>query len=205
MKDDQELLPLDEIELKPEVLRSVVAIRTRTIPPEMISEHPGKSGKKFRYLKHTNATDIMLDSGLPWDYEVLSYQVFPDRSVAALCRLTVKLHLKDGSWVSRTITEVGVHDGNVQPPLPVASAVASAASRGLPRCIFRMFGLGKELYPDSVTPPAGWLRALLGYSKNLKIPEGDLIEALKKADITKENLQEHYEEAIEIVHSLRKG
>jgi len=204
MKDDEQLLPLDQLELKPEVLRAVVAIRTRKIPPEMISEHPGKGGKKFRYLKHTNATDIMLDSGLPWDYEVLSYQVFPDKSVSALCKLTVRLQLKDGTWVSRTITEVGVHDGNVQPPLPTASAVAAAASRGLPRCIFRMFGLGKELYPDSVTPTAGWWSALNGYARNLKVAEADLIEALKKAGITKDDLEERYEEAIEIARGLKK-
>lgn len=196
----EEILALD---LSPEVLRAVQSLKTGTLPPEMISNHPGKGGKVFSYVKHTHATQTMNDSGLLWDFHanIGDAVLYEDRSAAVPCTLTVRLVLTTGETIERSVTEVGAfEDGSGV--MPKAMILASAASRGLPRCMMRMFGWGLELYPDSRTPPVGWWKALRGYAATKKIASSDLREELKKRGFEEKDLELRYEEAVQIINKM---
>lgn len=207
-EDKKKLAMVDEIlslDLAPEVVQAVVSLKTGKLPPEMISNHPGKGGRIFSYVKHTHATMTMNNSGLLWDYDadVGNATLFEDRSAAVPCKLTVRLVLNDGSTIERHVTEVGAFEDGTG-VMPKAMILASAASRGLPRCMMRMFGWGIELYPESATPPVGWWKALRGYAASKKIASKDLRAELKKRGFEEEDLELRYEEAVEIINEMSK-
>lgn len=192
-------------ELSPQQLSALTALATQKIPDEMILSHPGKGAQTFRYVSHVHATQVMQDSGLLYDYhaDVGKAQYFDqDHSAAVPCTLTVRLYIKDDDvWVDKSITEVGVFEDQAK-TMPRAAVIAAAASRGLPRCMFRMFGFGKELYKESATPPIGWWAALTRFSRRMGVTDDDLAKRLKDEGFTGEELSNRYEEAIEIVKEM---
>lgn len=166
--------------ISPKMAKAIKAIETGTIPPEAISEHPGAGGKKFKYVKHTHATVLMNDAfQSAWDWEVRSYEVFTDGSALAIGRLTLHLPYEENGEMKihkRRIQEVG----NFKPingGMSSAASVSSASSRALLKCMFRAFGFGKELYPDTdeVTTPTGAWNLLLAQAKKMKIPNGKVL------------------------------
>lgn len=177
MSANTSMTPFTEA-IDPRVAKAIRAIETSTIPPEQISEHPGKGGKKFRYVKHTHATQLMNDAfRSAWDWEVISYEVFDDNSALAIGRITLHLPYEDNGIMKvhkRVVQEVG----NFQPlggGMNKAAAVSSASSRALLKCMFRAFGFGKELYPDKdeeVTPISAW-NLLFGQAKRFGITKGE--------------------------------
>jgi hypothetical protein len=184
--------------IDPKIAKAIQALRTSTIPKEQISEHPGKGGKKFKYVKHTHATMLMNDAFQQgWNWEVVSYEVFQDTSACVLGRMTLNLPYDDNGTMKihqRIIQEVG----NFQPiggGMNSAASVSSAASRSLLKCMFRAFGFGKELYPDKdeeVTPKAAW-NMLLQQAKRFKIEGPELMamfrakELIQQAKLTEED------------------
>jgi len=203
MNDSLAIQILAEDEITPETVRALTSLATARIPKEMISEHPGKGGRKFQYVKHTHATRVMLESGLLWDFkaDVGNAMVFDDRSAAVPCTLTVRIQLRTGEWLERSVTEVGAfEDGGAG--MPSAMMVASAASRGLPRCMMRMFGWGIELYPDSETPPVGWWRALTGLARKYKVDPKLLRDQLKEEGFSEDDLGPKFDEIVGIIKDL---
>jgi len=176
--------------IDPKIAKAIQALRTSTIPKEQISEHPGKGGKKFRYVKHTHATMLMNDAFQQgWNWEVLEYEVFSDTSACVLGRMTLNLPYDDHGTMKihqRVITEVG----NFQPiggGMNAAASVSSAASRALLKCMFRAFGFGKELYPDKdeeVTPKAAW-NMLLQQARRFKIEAIELMTMFREKGLVK--------------------
>jgi len=177
----------------------------------MLKSHPGRGGKTFTYLAHTYATTLLLDTfNMMFSHDVLQFEIFDDGTAVALVRLQIHTPIfnPDGTLqqiFTNSITEVGAFAGKVEDK---AYVVAAAASRGLCKCLMRRFGVGLELYKadDTMTKDQAW-EALWRYAKNgmqhldkdqTAAARAQLVDLLKKAGITGENLVDRFEEAYRI-------
>lgn len=194
----------------PEVLTARELIITGVTPEEAIKRHPGKGGKVFEYIKHTYGSETMRNAfGPTWGFKTGRWEYFDDRSAAIECTLWVDYSLKDdggeptGEYYRQEVTEVGMFEGGTS--MPKAFIIGSAASRGLMRCMMRMFGVGQEFYDkeDDVTPAGPWT-ALKRFGVSRGIDEETIIQAFKDAEITGDTLVEPqvFERAYKIVSEL---
>jgi len=207
--------------ISPKYVRAVNAIMDKEIPLEAIETRPGKSGKTFKYAKHTWVTETLQQGlGNAWGFEVLGWEIFneivligkekvetPMRSIVTNVRLTLYVPLENGEILTRVVGDVGVFEPNEA--MSTAMGVASAVSRGLCRVVMRALGLGLQFYKSeeqSVTPAQAWTTL-----KTFAINQGSswddefqrkYIALLKEKDITRENIVDRFSEAYEILAGL---
>ncbi|MHC4311226.1 MAG: Rad52/Rad22 family DNA repair protein [Planctomycetota bacterium] len=223
MSDDKALLVSEHSPIVvPEQLKAINAIRQRKVPDDAKKQRPGKGGQSWTYVEHTWVTRT-LQEGLQnqWSFEVLDWEVFreeikvgnamkPSVNVAARCQFTLHIVVDEGivsgekKILQRRITEVGVFEK--MPSMPTAMAIASAASRGLCRCVMRALGLGLEFYEsdDIETTPAEAWTALKTFAEKQGIDwtkewQDEFIAELDKAGITRENIVDRYDTAYHIL------
>jgi len=193
-----------DTQVSPGQLKAISALRTAKIPKEHIKKHPGKGGKTFSFVPHTIATDTLNSAlGMNWDWEILDYSLYPDNSAVARGKLTVHWTDRDGKERERKVTEMGGFDGKGDKPT-AAYVVLSACSRALLRCMLRMFGYGRELYPDDeggLTTEQAW-NTLEQYAKTKKVSKEELVAAIKTSGITKDTLVDRFEEAYALVQAI---
>jgi len=203
---------LAKVKVTPDHMEAILALRKREIPDKYISEHPGKGQQKFRYLKHTHATEVMLDSGLIFDYHVdIGNAIWfeEDHSAAVPCTLTVKLEVIDeenpanNKTIEKSVTETGFfQDGTSRKTMPRAAVITAAGSRGLPRCMMRMFGFGLDLYPEHSTPPKGWWAAFVGYAREYGVQIDAFREEIKTRGYTEDDLRPKFDEIMAILREM---
>jgi hypothetical protein len=175
-----------------DTLRSQEALRTRTVPPEIVQTHPGKGGKVFEYVPHTYATESLLDVMGQWfSHDVLEAHIAKDDSAWALVRLEIHVPFKqpDGSMdiFTNHITEIGSFDGGGG-YMSEAMMLGSAASRGLVKCMMRRFGMGLQFYKDGqeeLTVDSAWT-TIWRYVTNQLKPKDPQAIATALADKFKE-------------------
>ena len=188
--------------ISPRYLEATKALAEGKAPPEAIKSHPGKGGKTFDYLGHI-WVGKQVRSALEylWSFDVLEGHICNDGSAWTLCKFTTYVPFED-KFLENSITEVGCFDGGGG-KMSQAMMIASAASRGLVRCVMRRFGLGEELYEADVkiTVDSAW-NALKEFFEPRNVIENDVITRFKGAGITKENLVERFEEAYAIVSEM---
>ena len=189
-------------------LEGANSLATKVIPASAVKKRPGKGGQTFDYVKHTWVTEVLQNTlSHLWSFDVLNWEIFNDSkpNVAVLCKLSVNIPLQSGGFLERSVTEVGAfEDGTGK--MPTAMMVAAGASRGLCRCVMRMFGLGIQFYKDTDDPtstPDGAWTALRTFAKNKGHDNPDEIAAaLKESGISSSELVDRFEEAYAIVASL---
>ena len=203
-KVDKVQIEILDTQMSPESLKAITALRTAKIPKEYIKKHPGKGGKIFSYVSHVHATEDMHNAlGMNWDWQILDYQLFPDRSAAARGQMTLHWTDREGGAHIRTITEVGGFE-DLTGKFPSSNIVLGACSRALLRCMLRAFLYGRELYPEDESTPdekATW-NILVKYATLKKVPKEVLKKALKEAGFTAETLVDRFEEAYALVQKL---
>lgn len=188
-----------------EAMRAQQMLEEGEIPESAISEHPGKGGKVFKYVKHTFATrQLNLALGPLWSYEVLSWMVYDDRSAVAQVRLTIHYPRNDGTLFPRVITELGGFKDEVG-SMPKANMALAAVSRGLLRCMLRAFGFGQQFYEsdEEMTPKDAW-NVLHKFAVQNKIDSNELVQKMKEVGINRDNLIDRFEEAYAIAYGLTK-
>lgn len=201
-----ELLPIG---ITPEAARSLMTLQTGDVPKDAISEHPGKGGKVFSYIDHVYGRSLLwnVQWDIPFDWNVKSYELFPDDSAIVLGELAIYVHHSTYGTMRLTTTEVGMFEGNSK--MSNAAKVASAASRSFVKCLFARFGIGKELYksdnPDKMDRTAAW-GVLVAYGESNKPPveAEDIKTKLKENGIkTWDDVLNRFHEAYAIVGKMR--
>jgi len=189
-------------EISPEVIAARQNLMSGEIPPHARKVHQGKGGKMFHYFSHAWGTSQLRD-GLQayWNMACRSWEIFDDRSCAALVSLWVNWPTKDG-YLVQEITEIGAYEDSTN-KMPKAMIVASAVSRGLCKCMMRMFGIGAEFYEEDaeMTPEMAWT-SLKKFAIARGVEEQVLIDKIKEAGITKDNLLDRFGDAYSIVSEL---
>ena len=215
MTKSKALVPVFESTIvDPRQVDALNALAAKRVPKNAISEHPGKGGKMFTYVKHTWVTETLQHGlGNAWSFDVQDFQVFSD-SVAVRGTLTVLIPVNpaarqanDPPFITRTMTEIGIYE--LRNGVPIAATVASAASRCLCRCVMRMFGIGIEFYKtesDEITPAHAWT-TLKEYAKKQGkewTPEFEktFIDTMKSKGITRDNIVDRYGDAYRILSEL---
>lgn len=208
----QSSLTIRNVEISPEYIEAVNALENKKVPEYAIDRRPGKGGQTFTYINHIWATEI-LQEGLQhfWSFEVLDWETWQEdrsTSIAAKVRLTVKVPYNDPGdtelkFLERVVTEVGAFEKNRG--MPMAMGVASAVSRGLCRCMMRMFGIGIEFYKkddDGITPDKAWT-TLAQFAANQGLNDTHaIVNALKAKGISKHTLVDQFELAYETIAEL---
>ena len=206
-KQDSSIAVFGEVALSPEWLKAATALTDGKIPPENVRSHPGKGGKIFHYIDHVWVTQqLRTYFGPYWSMSSGQWEVFSDGSVSM--PVTLKIFLP--GQPTYEITQVGSFDANTK--MSMSNRVASAESRGLVRCVWRLFGLGDEFYKGSqeqMTPEEAWAILRNYVEKN----KGDLdayVEILKNMGVTRETLVDNdvfecaYEMAYDICNVAKK-
>lgn len=192
------------------------ALQSREVPRDQIKTRPGKSGKVFSYIKHTYATDTLINAvDQFFSHDVVEARMMDDGTAMALVRLQIHIPYQqpDGhiDIMTNSITEVGAFEG--APQMAHAYKMASAASRGLVKCLMRRFGLGIDLYgaDDEMTWQDAW-KALwtFAYNKHGKPGSKDaqkaladkVREELKKHGVSSDTLLDRFEDAYAIVSRM---
>jgi len=203
-KVDKVQIEILDTQMSPESLKAITALRTAKIPKEDIQKHPGKGGKVFSYVSHIRATETMHNAlGMNWEWQILDYQLLPDKSAVARGQMTLHYRDIEGNARTRTITEVGGFE-DLTGKFPMCNIILGASSRALLRCMLRAFGYGRELYPEDESTPdekAAW-NILVKYATLKKVPKEVLKKALKEAGFTAETLVDRFEEAYALVQKL---
>lgn len=156
-KEQQAITVIDETMLTVQSTKALSALRKREVEPKYVSTHPGRGGKVFSYVDHAHVSDTLLDAfGVWFSHDVVEAHVLDDASAYALVRLTMHEPVFDGETgqllrtVDTTITEVGTSPSNAGGgTMDLSYRIASAASRGLVKCVARRFGYGLEFYRKS--------------------------------------------------------
>ena len=205
---------LTKSEINPEFLKAINALKKKKVPENAIQKRPGKGGKTFSYISHTWATETIQNAlGNLWSYDAIKWDVFTDtikgkdvQNVAALVKFTMHIPFESNGTMElmdRSITEVGSFVNEAK--MPTSNAIAAAISRGLCRCLMRMFGLGIEFYKNEDSPMTtidAW-SALWEFAQNQGFRDKDAItKAFATEKITKENLVDRFEDAYRVVAEL---
>ena len=210
----------------PAVLVAIEAIEKGRVPPGAIKKRPGGGGSEVMYMSHTYGTRLMNAAfRWLWNFENLDWYVDPhDGSVATRNKMVVNIPMPDGTFYTRTITEIGSFEAyprktnNGQPILEwdgspaytmnTADRIASSVSRGLVKCILRAFNMGLELSEKEgdntkVTNRDAW-NALLRFGKNQGLTRDQIVNLLK-GEIASDELADRFGEAYKMVYDLAKG
>lgn len=207
---------LTKAQVNPEFLKAINALKKKKVPASAIQKRPGKGGKTFSYVSHTWATETVQNAlGNLWSYEAIKWDVFTDnikgkdvQNVAALVKFTMHIPFETGSngtmeLMDRSVTEVGSFVNEAR--MPTSNAIAAAISRGLCRCLMRMFGLGIEFYKSDdiqMTVVDAW-NALWEFAQNQSFRDKDAVtKAFADEGITKDNLVDRFEDAYRVVAEL---
>lgn len=184
-------------------LAALNALVSGKVPASAVSTRKGRAGKTFSYLKHIYGNDLLRDAfGYMWGYEVLEVQTYDDHSAIARVKLTMYIPLGDGQYLEIPTTTVGAHE-DTSGKMCRAFMAASAASRGLCKCLMRRFGVGREFYGDGVTlSPAGAWAALKEFGARQGVSEETIVAEMKELGITKETLVDRFQEAYDAVSVL---
>jgi hypothetical protein len=190
----------------PQVTEARIALQTKTLPLHAIKTRSGR-GKSLQYVKHTYATRVIQDGLLPtWSFDIVSYEIFQDKSVLALCRFAYKIPFTnpDGTitWIDRSVTEAGNFLNDLK--LPGAPAVAAAVSRGLVRCLMRMFGFSIELYEheDEMTPDNAYT-AIFTFAQRNSVSQERLHEIMQAIGITQNNIVDRFNDLFDAIAAER--
>tara|TARA_B110000263_G_scaffold249043_1_gene265455 strand:- start:324 stop:1013 length:690 start_codon:yes stop_codon:yes gene_type:complete len=205
---------LTKSEINPEFLKAINALKKKKVPTSAIQKRPGKGGKTFSYISHTWATETIQNAlGNLWSYDAIKWDVFTDnikgkdvQNVAALVKFTMHIPFESNGTMQlmdRSVTEVGSFVNEAR--MPTSNAIAAAISRGLCRCLMRMFGLGIEFYKSDdiqMTTVDAW-SALWEFAQNQGFRDKDAVtKAFADAEITKDSLVDRFEDAYRIVAEL---
>ena len=205
---------LTKSEINPEFLKAINALKKKKVPASAIQKRPGKGGKTFSYVSHTWATETVQNAlGNLWSYDAIKWDVFTDtikgkdvQNVAALVMFTMHIPFETNGTMQlmdRSVTEVGSFVNEAR--MPTSNAIAAAISRGLCRCLMRMFGLGIEFYKSDdiqMTTVDAW-NALWEFAQNQGFRDKDAVtKAFADAEITKDNLVDRFEDAYRVVAEL---
>jgi len=205
---------LTKSEINPEFLKAINALKKKKVPASAIQKRPGKGGKTFSYVSHTWATETVQNAlGNLWSYDAIKWDVFTDtikgkdvQNVAALVKFTMHIPFETNGTMQlmdRSVTEVGSFVNEAR--MPTSNAIAAAISRGLCRCLMRMFGLGIEFYKSDdiqMTTVDAW-NALWEFAQNQGFRDKDAVtKAFADAEITKDNLVDRFEDAYRVVAEL---
>ena len=205
---------LTKPEINPEFLKAINALKKKKVPTSAIQKRPGKGGKTFSYISHTWATETIQNAlGNLWSYDAIKWDVFTDnikgkdvQNVAALVKFTMHIPFESNGTMQlmdRSVTEVGSFVNEAR--MPTSNAIAAAISRGLCRCLMRMFGLGIEFYKSDdiqMTTVDAW-SALWEFAQNQGFRDKDAVtKAFADAEITKDSLVDRFEDAYRIVAEL---
>ena len=205
---------LTKSEINPEFLKAINALKKKKVPASAIQKRPGKGGKTFSYVSHTWATETVQNAlGNLWSYDAIKWDVFTDtikgkdvQNVAALVMFTMHIPFETNGTLQlmdRSVTEVGSFVNEAR--MPTSNAIAAAISRGLCRCLMRMFGLGIEFYKSDdiqMTTVDAW-NALWEFAQNQGFRDKDAVtKAFADAEITKDNLVDRFEDAYRVVAEL---
>ena len=205
---------LTKPEINPEFLKAINALKKKKVPASAIQKRPGKGGKTFSYISHTWATETIQNAlGNLWSYDAIKWDVFTDnikgkdvQNVAALVKFTMHIPFESNGTMQlmdRSVTEVGSFVNEAR--MPTSNAIAAAISRGLCRCLMRMFGLGIEFYKSDdiqMTTVDAW-SALWEFAQNQGFRDKDAVtKAFADAEITKDSLVDRFEDAYRIVAEL---
>ena len=214
-----EMMFQEERGISVKTIQAVQALREAKIPANMIQTHPGKGGKTFSYLSHIYATELVINAlDQFYSMDVLEARMCSDGTAYARVQFQVHVPMTqpDGTitFFTNSITEVGAFEGSGK--MPEAFMLASAASRGFVKCLMRRFGLGKELYQSDVqiTPKEAWsslwafVENQLGKPANKDastVRRGEMVNLLKGANISSENLVDKFQDAYSLIHEWVKA
>jgi hypothetical protein len=194
--------------MTPQTIEALTNLSNHEAPEYAIQTHPGKGGKVMRYVSHVWVTKQLSDAfGMMWGQGVSNPVVYDDGSASVLVTLYVDFPRKDGTTYRRTVTEVGAFDAGGG-KLSKAMMIASATSRGLVKCVYRMFRLGENLFEDvpEPTPRSAWKDILkLGLKRGMK--EEDIIAIVKGMGVTQDKLLDRFVEVWKAVYdaTIDKG
>jgi hypothetical protein len=230
--EEKALVELSDNLVHPEQLKAMNVFINKQIPEDAIKTRPGGDGKMYDYISHIWVTEQMQRAfGNAVDFEVLDWEVFQDQpfkkgaetkmtiSVAARVKLTIRIIIDpelrkfptDPMYFERVVIETGVfHKQGIK--MPIAMAVASAVSRGLCRCVMRMFGVGIHLYKneEEMTFVQMW-QTLKDFAENqqpgiwTKEFETAFADHLKTKGVTKDNMADKFAIAYELINAVIKG
>lgn len=199
-------------------------LTTGIVPKEHLKSRKGYPDMIY-YVDHVYATGLMNEAfRWNWDFEVLDTQLYPDGSTIAITRMTIHMPIGvnkitgEPIWKTRIITEVGAFEmylrrdkkgepildpvtGDIQATMSASDRIASAASRGLVKCMERAFGIGAELKSEQreLTSLDAW-NSLLAFGLARGLTRDDLIAIMKENEITKDNLLDRFQEAYTLVY-----
>lgn len=203
-------------------------LTTGIVPKDKLKHRKGYP-RDIPYVDHVYATALMNEAfRWNWDFEVLDTQLYPDGSTVAITRLTVYMPIGvnrvtgEPIWKTRVVTEVGAFEmylrrdkngdpildpatGDVQATMGTSDRIASAASRGLVKCMERAFGIGAELKsePHEMTSLDAW-NSLLAFGLARGMERDTIIATVKDAGITKDDLLDRFQEAYTLVYERTK-
>ena len=197
------------VNISPHVAEAQMAIATKSVPLRAIKTRQGRGGKVLQYIDHIFATET-IQKGLlqTWSFDIVSYEIFEDKSVLAIVKFTYLVPYNNAGkidWITRSVTEAGNYVNDMK--LPGAPAVAAAASRGLVRCLMRMFGFGIQFYKggeDEETPEMAWT-TVEKFAKDNKIPIQDVFNLMDQMGISKSNIVDRFSEFFTAVGDLVSG
>jgi hypothetical protein len=213
----------DESALIVQSTRALNALRQRKVDRKFVSTHPGRGGKTFSYIDHAHVSDTLLDAFGPWfSHDVIEAHILEDNSTYALVRLTMHEPIFDeggrlSHTVDTTITEVGTSPASPGGgTMDFSYRIASAASRGLVKCVARRFGYGLEFYRkmdfEQPTDLDAWNTCWLYYARvmnlaseskaEVAIAKNDLVAYLSDAGIDRDNILDRFQDAYRLTNDF---
>ena len=198
--------------MSPEMLEAQRAFISKKIPEHAVRRRAARGKKSLDYVDHVYATEA-IQNGLPltWSFDLVSYEIFDEGekggrkqadSVLAVTRFTFVLVMIDGNenyvFLPRTVTETGVFLNDLK--LPKAAAVAAAVSRGLVRCLMRMFGFGIQFYKndEDITPDQAWT-SIKDFGEDNGISQERIGEIMQGIGINKDNIVNRFTDLFDAV------
>ena len=113
-------------------------VLTRPFTPAQIKTRPGPGGKHFRYLETSSVIERLNETGDPWSFEVIKYELLEDEVI-----VTGKLTL-DGV-AKMDIGSASITRDTAGVEISVGDDVKAGVSDCIKRCA-RLFGCGLHLY-----------------------------------------------------------
>lgn len=198
-------LGLDAKGLDSTRIEALQILASGEVPAHVVKERKARAGKMLKYYSHKWARRLLRDAlGMGYALETLETEYHPGPSggvegSVATARVRLTVYTKDGCAIA---TEPGVFD-NTQKYNP-SSARASAASRGVCRCMMQLFGLGAEWYGDDeevvMSASAAWA-SIKAQAAALGLEE-EAVKTELQAKFDSKDLGRRYAEAMQAVQDM---